>query len=210
MLDIEIGTESDGVPELAAALIKSPANYERKSTPMTGGRTDSIHAEGEVTSALYDQSVSENIPAESNRLSESGIKTLLGQSFFDKLSQMSQDRTSKDNKDSRIKEYEGKALSSTALNEKLKSEVTELKLELQNTIDTKDKELKNKAFKMAELKSRLDTKRQNIASLEREVQGLRRVKIKDKLESRDQSDELRLEMEGKVRENEALMEKVKE
>jgi hypothetical protein len=57
MLDIESGTESDGVPELAAALMKSPANYEKKSTPMTGGRTDSIHAEGEVTSAQYDQSV---------------------------------------------------------------------------------------------------------------------------------------------------------
>jgi myosin heavy subunit len=169
-----------------------------------------------TTSLLMDESRSESGTASHQMSLEdtaSSLNTILGNSFFAKLSQMSQQTVNSDRINEKIRKMEGNYMTILAEKDLLVSRNTELQFqteELTCTIQAKEKDLKSKNDKRDKLQSSLESKQQNIFSLEREIQSLRKVKIEDKLQNRDTIDVLKAKLLEKEIENSGLMDKIKE
>jgi hypothetical protein len=125
------------------------------------------------------------VNANLSNTSDNELCALLAQSFFDKISQLSKEGGGVDMAD-RVKQVERKILPLTSENENLKSERIQLTLQmekLQQQIASKDKDIQSKARRITVLQDKLTSRRQSSDSKEREIQGLRKLKITEKLET---------------------------
>ena len=113
----------------------------------------------------------------------------------------------------KYRDLDAKMLAVLQENEQLKSTNISLNLELTDTKDKlrmKENEIKAKSVKLDKFQSSLESKKQNISALERELQVTKKVKVQDKLENRDHLEELNIKLQDRNRENEALIIKLKE